>query len=88
MNNLDSGSYKYYTDYQPNQKGHFYLQVFDATTNQRLSKVEIEKQSIVLVDNLEENHWIGEFTVYKVVLQLNMFVELNCGISRKNRMNT
>ena len=65
VNNLDSGSYKYYTDYQPNQKGHFYLQVFDATTNQRLSKVEIEKQSIVLVDNLEENHWIGQFTVYE-----------------------
>lgn len=43
VNNLDFGSYKYYTDYQPNQKGHFYLKVFDATTNQRLFKVEIEK---------------------------------------------
>ena len=59
------GMYKYYTNFQPKQKGHFYLKVFEITSNDRLSEDGINSASKINIDTLRKTLYSSDFTIYE-----------------------
>lgn len=59
------GIYNYYTKYKPEEKGIFYIKVYEITTNDQLSTEEITHKSKTLVNDLNAKIHSGEFTIYE-----------------------
>jgi|GEM_PF-639741 len=59
------GIYTYYTNYQPNVKGSFFIRVFEITSNDKLSEKEILYRSKIIVNDLEVKMYYGEFVIYE-----------------------
>jgi hypothetical protein len=65
INNFQPGLYIYQTDHRPTESGHFYVKAYEINSNDRLSGERMEVSSKVVVDNLEQQKWQGEFTIYE-----------------------
>jgi len=59
------GIYTYYTNYQPNVKGSFFIRVFEINSNDKLSEKEILYHSKIIVNDLEVKIYSGEFVIYE-----------------------
>lgn len=59
------GIYTYYTNYQPNVNGSFFIRVFGITSNDKLSEKEILYRSKIIVNDLEIKMYSGEFVIYE-----------------------
>ncbi len=59
------GIYSYYTAYKPKEAGYFYIKAFEVTTNDRLSKGRMEESSKIIVTDLNQEFYEGEFTIYE-----------------------
>mgnify|MGYP006278411737 CR=1 FL=1 len=59
------GIYKYYTDYQPKEIGHFYIKAFEITTNDRLSGDRMKERSRIEINKIDSQLVEGEFTIYE-----------------------
>lgn len=59
------GIYTYYTNYQLNAKGSFFIRVFEITSNDKLSEKEILYRSKIIVNDLEVKMYSGEFVIYE-----------------------
>lgn len=59
------GIYTYYTNYQPNVKGSFFIRVFEITSNDKLSEKEILYRSKIIVNELDAKMYSGEFVIYE-----------------------
>lgn len=80
--------YKYYTDYQPNETGHFYIKAFEITSNDRLSGDRMKEKSKAIVDNLNPQNGMESLLSTKEIGVTNVEVELNFGINLQADKNT
>jgi len=59
------GMYAYYSDYTPTEDGYLYIQAYEITSNDRLSKDPIKKQSKIQAKYSVSQIYEGRFTVYE-----------------------
>ena len=59
------GSYKYYTDLKPNEKGYLYIKAFEITSNDQLSKDRLKERSKIRVDSNDSGIFSKDFTIYE-----------------------
>lgn len=59
------GIYNYYTNYKPTQKGIFFIKAYEITSNERLSEDRMTERSKIVVEDLNNKIYSGEFTIYE-----------------------
>ena len=59
------GIYNYYTNYKPTQKGIFFIKAYEVTSNERLSEDRMTERSKIVVEDLNNKIYSGEFTIYE-----------------------
>ncbi|MEM1408019.1 MAG: hypothetical protein AAGG59_14660 [Bacteroidota bacterium] len=62
---IQPGIYLYFTNYNPERNGFFYIKAFEITTNDRLSKDRINRISRIEVNIKDKSNFNGKFTVYE-----------------------
>lgn len=59
------GIYNYYTNYHPKDKGAFFIRAYEITSNDRLSEERMNERSKIVVEDLDNKIYSGEFTIYE-----------------------
>jgi len=61
------GIYTYYTDYQPDENGKFFIKAYEITSNDRLSGDRMKESSkiIIKLEKQRQPEYKGEFTIYE-----------------------
>jgi hypothetical protein len=59
------GIYNYYTNYQPKEKGSFFIKAYEITSNDRLSEHRMNERSTIVVEDFDNKIYAGEFTIYE-----------------------
>lgn len=83
------GIYNYCTNYKPKDLGKFFIKAYEITSNDRLSETRMTDRSQIIVENLENRIYCGEFTIYegswgdKYVAQIELWYEPKIGESYK-----